>query len=229
MNKITISIFLILAIARYSAMSQVNSSAGQDSLKNKSNTETDYSENSFIDSRDNQVYSFIEIDGKKWMAENLNFKSPKSLIYDNNEKNADTYGRLYTWEEAKCSCPENWRLPTEDEWQQLEKTIGLDQMTIDSIGWRGTPYGNVLKSKNNKTWLNSIHDSPKTSGFDGIAGGLAYNNDYFANIGLGGYYWTSTNYYSSFAWSRYLNYNKGDIFRNISIITWYFSVRCIQD
>ena len=228
MKNLTSFIFLILIVA-YNAISQINLPVDQQNSMNENSIDIDVSENSFIDTRDNQKYKYVNIGGKQWMAENLNFKTPNSLTYNNKEKNGDAFGRLYNWEEAKCACPDKWRLPTEDEWKHLEAFIGLSSIVIDSTGWRGWPYGNMLKSKNRKTWLSDIHINAPNVGFDAIAGGVAYDSNYFANIGLGGYFWSATNYYSSFAWSRYLSYDKGEIFRNISVVTWCFSVRCIKD
>ena len=45
-------------------------------------------------------------------------------------------GGLYTWEEAKKLAPEGWRLPTDSDWQQLEKKIGIDPQDAGTMGWR---------------------------------------------------------------------------------------------
>lgn len=77
---------------------------------------------SFIDIRNWVIYETIEINGEIWMAENLRYNPSKgSYIYDNDPSMEDKYGRLYTWEEALHACPQGWRLPTSEEWQNLEK------------------------------------------------------------------------------------------------------------
>lgn len=228
MKKIISFIFLIVIVS-YNVISQSNLAVVSETMSNENSSKIGVSENTFIDTRDNQQYKYVIIDGKKWMSENLNFKTSNSLTYDNKEKNGYVFGRLYNWKEAKCSCPDQWRLPTENDWKALEAYIGLTSKVIDSIGWRGEAYGNLLKRENNITWLSGIHINQPNVGFNAIAGGIAYDNNYFAYMGLGGYFWTATNYYSSFAWSRYLRYDKGEIFRHISITTWYLSVRCVKD
>ncbi len=56
----------------------------------------------FKDSRDGQSYKWVRLkDGKKWMAENLNYETNNSWWYDNKRSNGDKYGRLYTWQAAK--------------------------------------------------------------------------------------------------------------------------------
>ena len=107
--------------------------------------------------------------------------------------------------------------------------VSLNSNTIDSIGWRGGLSGNLLKDTSNYTWLNNAGITKPETGFNAVAGGIAYNKNYFAYNGFGSYFWSATNYYSSFAWSRYLRYDKGEIFRNISAISWYLSVRCVKD
>ena len=72
----------------------------------------------FIDTRDGQRYKAVRMpDEKRWMAENLNYKTTNSVCYDNIDANcANGFGRLYTRDEAKTACPAGWRLPTDDEW-----------------------------------------------------------------------------------------------------------------
>lgn len=72
-----------------------------------------------IDNRNNKTYALMDVSGKKWMAEDLNFETSNSMCFDNDEGNCDTYGRLYTYAAATRACPEGWRLPNRDEAQAL--------------------------------------------------------------------------------------------------------------
>src|SRR5262245_52605390 len=66
-------------------------------------------------------------EGKQWTTENLNVATDQSYCYDNAEQNCRRYGRLYTWESAGQACHslgDGWRLPTNDEWQQMAKHYG---------------------------------------------------------------------------------------------------------
>lgn len=67
-----------------------------------------------IDSRDGKEYKFVNIGAQTWMAENLNFKTPKSECLGKCKE-----GRLYTWKEAQQICPSGWHLPSWDEWRKL--------------------------------------------------------------------------------------------------------------
>lgn len=70
-----------------------------------------------------QEYPVVAVGNTLWLTQNLNFdNSGQSACYD-----CDTYGRLYTWSQAKAACAAlgaGWRLPTESEWIQLTKQLG---------------------------------------------------------------------------------------------------------
>ena len=57
----------------------------------------------FKDSRDGQSYKWIRLkDGKKWVAQNLNYEASNSWCYDEKSSNCSKYGRLYSWQAALC-------------------------------------------------------------------------------------------------------------------------------
>jgi uncharacterized protein (TIGR02145 family) len=37
----------------------------------------------------------------------------------------ETFGNLYTYEQALALAPEGWRLPTDEDWQKLEQAMGI--------------------------------------------------------------------------------------------------------
>jgi len=92
---------------------------------------------SFIDPRDNSVYQWVKIGSQVWMAENLRFKPEKgSWCWENQEENCKTLGRLYNWNTAMQSAPPGWHLPSDEEWKELEMTLGLTKEQADAEGFR---------------------------------------------------------------------------------------------
>jgi uncharacterized protein (TIGR02145 family) len=173
--------------------------------------------NNLIDYRDNQVYKVIKIGNQIWMAENLNFKTDKySYCYGRKTTNCDKYGRLYRWEAAIKSCPDGWHLPTDKEWENLEKELGMSDADLGkSNTWRGSNQGEKL-----------MKDT--TLGFNAKLGGY-FNppSNYFLG-GMQAFYWTATEK-GGLAWYRQLYKDSKQIFRNIRAKSWGMSVRCVKD
>ena len=171
---------------------------------------------SFIDGRDSIKYKTVAIGKQTWFAENLNFEIQDSWNYLNLPANGTKFGRLYTWEAANKSCPSGWHLPTDDEWKELEKFLGMADTDLDKFDkWRGTNQGNQL-----------ISDT--TLGFNILMGGYRNPPSNYNLLDLQAFFWTSSLQYD-LGWFRQL-YNKNkQIFRKTSPKSWAFSVRCVKD
>ena len=102
--------------------------------------------NEIKDARDKQKYRTVVIDGRKWMADNLNYSMPGSTCYREDEDNCMVYGRLYTWEAAQKACPAGFHLPTNEEFESLWKSAGGDfnagYLIKANYGWSGETNGN---------------------------------------------------------------------------------------
>ena len=86
--------------------------------------------NEIKDARDKQKYRTVVIDGRTWMADNLNYNVPGSTCYREDEDNCMVYGRLYSWEAAKSACQAGFRLPTNDEYKAFGKLPAAISMPV---------------------------------------------------------------------------------------------------
>ena len=169
------------------------------------------------DKRDNQVYRCIKMaDGRWWMGENLKYDVAGSTFYNNDVANLATYGRLYRVSEAFDAAPENWSIPSDDEWMALETALGMPSGELNNSGsWRGASQGVGTKLKQGGE-----------SGLNLLLGGYEDNGINF-DLGSYGYYWTSTEGVSLYAWVRLLSSSNTGVFRGIDNKANRLSVRYI--
>jgi len=128
---------------------------------------------SFTDSRDKKKYKAVKIDGKTWMAENLNFKTDSSFCFGKKDANCAKYGRLYTWDDAKKACPEGWHLSKKEEWDALLKAgqkLGFDL--------HGDKAGDFLRAKTGWSAFKGGKNGTNELGFSALPGGYTLGGDF---------------------------------------------------
>ena len=86
-----------------------------------------------------------------------------------------------------------------------------------------------MKEVGTASWNNQNTDATNTSLFTGLPGGLRNNYGSYSDIGSYGYWWSSLEYDTSNAWTRYLNYYYGNAFRDDGNKEYGLSVRCLRD
>lgn len=129
----------------------------------------------FQDGSPIQDVSFLDI----WKNNN-NADIPMTGFMEGNQNNLATYGRVYNYFaviNSKNICPTGWRIPSMNDWKELETTIGSNTVGKEMksiLGWNP-----VAGNGNN------------LSGFNGLPGGI---RDYMSDGGLGfiGSWWSST-------------------------------------
>lgn len=205
------------------------------------------------------IYQTISIGNQLWMKENLktttyrdstpipNVTNKKEWItqktgaylwYENDEsKNKNIYGALYNWYTVETNklCPNGWHVPTDDEWNTLEISLGMKPHEANSISYRGTSDGGGLKiigtvQDSTGLWHTPNENATNKSGFSALPGGFVYFND-GNSYGLGsyGFWWSSSENSPTEAWYRLLFYYSGFSSRNIYNKGYAFSVRCVKD
>lgn len=198
------------------------------------------------DLRDDKIYKTVTIGTQTWMAENLNYEynkgSAKSFCFNNSADSCAKYGRLYLWSAAMDSaavfstagkgcgygkacgssgtirgvCPENWHLPSSDEWN-----------TLISAG--GGVYSAGASLKSGYGWK-SGGNGVDTFGFAILPAGYRHASGAFQDVGVYGDFWSSSvgSGYSAY----YLNfdYNYEGVTRdNFYVKDFGYSVRCLKD
>ena len=171
--------------------------------------------NMLVDERDGQKYRIVRIGNQYWMAENLRFVADSSWCYQDDPADCKMNGRLYHWNSAINACPEGWKLPSDSDWIQLEKYIGIPEEDLLKEKFRGTRQGNRLRSDGDL-------------GFDALISGYRRPNGYYARRGQRSAFWLSTPTSTRSAWHRDIRADTGAIYRSGVPKQYALSVRCIK-
>ena len=143
---------------------------------------------------------------------------PVWCYYNNDPKYDAIYGKLYNWyavSDSRGLAPNNWRIPSDLDWESLIQNQGGDQIATTK-----------LKSKEN--WLNN-NGGTNSSGLSIIPSGLRFDNGSFGFIQTYGIYWSSTSKDNLNAYYRYIDYPQGKISKMAHDKSHGFAVRCIHD
>ena len=201
------------------------------------------------------TYGIVDIGQKCWFSENLKttrFRNNQNIsniidkeswkdleeagmcYYDNNESNGSTNGILYNWyavNDSRGLCPSGWHVPTDEEWQDLERALGMNEDEILRMSFRSDELGIADKLK-----------PGGISGFNSLNSGFRHSDSgKFKELDKSAYYWTSTssndirNGRYSNAYHRIINDKSNGISRSTG--TWStseskghgLSVRCVND
>ena len=189
------------------------------------------------------VYNTLIIGTQTWLDQNLKTTkyrngdlikttSPATLdirdensphyqwAYGGKESNAETYGRLYTWyavTDSRGICPIGWHVPTDADWSTLITFLGGEIIAYSK-----------LKETGETHWI-KYDTGTNEKGFTALPGGLRNSKGSFDDNGISGSWWSSTEYGTSEAWYRLMNYNFSTIYRYLYLKRNGFSVRCVKN
>lgn len=189
-------------------------------------------------------YKTVIINGKQWMAQNLNVDKYRNgdpiphvqnasqwiklttgayCYYENNTANGTVYGKLYNYyavKDPRGLAPLGYHVPTETERNAL----------INSFGGQ-LKAGGALKGVGSTYWKNPNTGATNESGFNGLPGGIRIStNGNFQRLNMDAGFWTSTLIPSTLAVAMYLSYdNEGSSLGNIGNLKYGLSVRCLKD
>jgi uncharacterized protein (TIGR02145 family) len=201
----------------------------------------------FIDPRDDREYKWVRIGNQTWMAENLAYLpevypmddgsaiqrryyvygySGKNVPEAKENENFGKYGVLYNWIAALNAPPPGWHLPTDEEWKELERNLGMSKLNTGNAGWRGSIEGRLLKSK--EGWHESGNGSD-ISDFTAKPGGYRIADGEFRFESKYANFWTATEYNQTDAWNRHLYWDNTAIYRGSFSKRSGYAIRCLKD
>ncbi len=194
---------------------------------------------------DGNIYKTVKIGNQWWMAENLkvtHYRNGDAIpnvtddfewgglstgaycAYKNDVNNVATYGQLYNWftvNETRGLAPEGWDIPTDAEWRQMEKYLGMSG--TEAIGWHGSPVGGKLKATGTIYWNSPNTGATNESGFTALPGGFRTGGTFYNN-GSSALFWTAT----EGTWYREFSNSSSGVNRDAFPNNYGMSIRCIK-
>ena len=156
----------------------------------------------------------------------LNLTTPVYCWYNNDAATyKNTYGALYNWFTVNTSklAPPGWHVPTDTEWTTLIAYLGGETVAGGKMKSTGTiEAGTGL-------WYSPNTGATNESGFTAVPAGCRGYNSTFVSVGLYGFWWSSTEGSTNFAWYRFLSYDTSSAGGNYGKKTYGFSVRCVRN
>jgi uncharacterized protein (TIGR02145 family) len=170
------------------------------------------------DPRDGRVYQVVGIGNLRWFAENLRYFTSDSRCYSNDEERCAADGRLYRFEDASAACPPGWRTPTDEDWFDLERAVGVQDKDLlertargDGPARRLKPGGATGFNAQFAGWISPLPEAVSTEN------------------GASGAYWTSSAEAAGRAWHRDISTDTDIIIRTPVSGGYWLAVRCVQD
>ncbi len=206
---------------------------------------------------DGNIYKTIKIGSQWWMAEDLRVEhfsdgtdiagvngtlsnypdTNKWAIPGNTQarfyEQDNTNFHLYNWYAVSGThniAPAGWRVPTDEDWKQLEMQLGMSQADADNVNWRGANEGEKLKIEGSQGWNTFLNVWPTNeSGFTARAAGCVMFDGKLGDPGIRatGFWWSSTSHAGNKAWYRHLDYKSAKTFRYYGPLSYGFSIRLV--
>lgn len=149
--------------------------------------------------------------------------------YNNDPAVGATYGKLYNWYAAKLlqtdidaynadnpTTPWGWKVPTDADWTTLSTYLGGEEVA-----------GGKMKTTGTFNWIAPNEGATNESGFSGLPGGNSSRFG-FGDVGYVGHWWSSTEYSSSYAWSRTLYHDGTNVGQSYDSKRNGFSLRLLK-
>ena len=199
-------------------------------------------QNSYMTDIDGNKYLTVRIGNQEWMAENLrvtHYRNGDTIAlvedagewevlrtgayswYNNDEQGHKTlYGALYNWyalDDPRGLCPEGWRVPAEEDWNELIAFLGRESVA-----------GGRMKEAGTAHWNSPNTHANNESGFTALPGGYRFSNGKFDYLGQVARWWTATPMDGDNAWFRNIGFFNISISKHLVRKEMGLSVRCLK-
>jgi len=144
---------------------------------------------------------------------------------DSEEEVVDAYGYLYNWAAVTSSkklCPTGFRVPTEEDWDELVTFLGGEDIA-----------GGKLKSKrtapnSHPFWVLPNTGATDNFGFEAVPSGLRTSLGLYDDLGYYAEWWSSTEYNTDLAHTYYASYNDAGLYSGYGRKKAGYAVRCMH-
>ena len=154
--------------------------------------------------KNDYTYNWVRVGKTKWMCQNLKAS-----------KTDPDCGGLFNSANARNSCPDEWRLPSDEDWMELEIEFGVDKAKAKVHGLREIQL-----------------DELKNIGF--VIEECSYKTAFYPNQKTLAFWTSSQNkmLYTGFSdkyFARIIRLNENKISKELRLKSEELSVRCVQD
>lgn len=178
----------------------------------------------------------------QWDA--LTYSDKAYSWYDNSSVNGDSYGGLYTWSAAMNGmasssanpsgvqgvCPDGWHLPSDEEWKELEMSLGMSRTEADILfDYRGSDEGGKMKESGTSHWASPNSGATNASDFTALSAGYRDHEGLFAHKSTHAYFWNSTEAGGTYGPYRQLHNTSAKVGRYETLKVEGLSIRCLED
>jgi len=161
----------------------------------------------------------------EWLEAGQNLE-PAWCYYNNDSANNAKYGKLYNWyamNDPRGIAPAGWHVPTDDEWNALQKALGgiySGQKMKSITGWKETHGEDGKKYSGNGTNVSGFNAFP--AGFRDFSGNFLHETEMT-------FFWGSTELADNVGRHIRLDCGTVDANPNVTQKDFGISIRCIKD
>ena len=206
---------------------------------------------------DENTYQLVTICNQTWTKSNLNVSHYRNgdiipqvtdptqwqnlttgawCYYNNDPSNGGVYGKLYNWyavHDSRGLAPQGYHIPTDSEWNSLVTCLDPSYIPMSSVtNDFSLVAGGKMKETGTTHWASPNAGANNNSGFTALPAGWrldSMNNDFNQSLGYMGCWWSSSEYNSTNALNRYVDYYDSNAYRGYGFKYYGYTVRCLKD